>query len=125
MKMARKRPLGVTILGIYLLFYSLIGFIIALSLLGYGGNLLSNGNPFGAIFGVGVMCVGLIYLAIVISRFFVAIGVLKLKRKAWKGAFIILSIGMLIDMIQGFMFAVFLGMVALIYLIFVRRHFRS
>lgn len=123
--MARKRPLGVTILGIYLLIYSLVGLLIALSLLGYGGDLISDSNPFGAIFGVGVMCVGLIYLFIVISRFFIAIGVLKLKRKAWKGAFIILSIGMLIDLIQGLMFAVLLGVIALVYLIFVRKHFRS
>lgn len=123
--MARKRPLGVTILGIYLLIYSLVGLLIALSMLGYGGDLISDGNPFGAIFGVGVMCVGLIYLFIVISRFFIAIGVLKLKRKAWKGAFIILSIGMLIDLIQGLMFAILLGVIALVYLIFVRKYFRS
>ncbi|MCK4717520.1 MAG: hypothetical protein KAT70_02530 [Thermoplasmata archaeon] len=121
-----------TILGIYLLFYAFVGLTIALALLGMGGYLITGGiipeavgyEQLLPIAGAALIVVGVIYLILAISRFGIAIGIFRMERVAWKGAFIIIGISILLDLIMGKGGSVFLGVIALLYLIVVRRHFR-
>lgn len=124
--MSRNRPLGVTILGIYFLLYSFIGLIIAFEILGVGGNYLTEpagSDPLEPMLGLGIMLIGLIYLMIVISRFTIGVGLFRMSSSAWRGAFIVIIISMFLDWIQGIMVGVILGLIALFYLILVKRHF--
>lgn len=124
--MSRNRPLGVTILGIYFLIYSLIGLIIAFEILGVGGNYLTDpagSDPLKPMLGLSIFLIGLIYLIIVISRFTIGIGLFRMSRGAWRGAFLILLISVFLDWIQGIMVGVILGLIALLYLILVKKYF--
>lgn len=122
--MARYRPAGVILLGIYLILYALVAFSMAQGYLG-------PGNPSGPFSGydpvvadIGNYALGIIYLFIAATRLIAAFGVLSLKRRAWKTAFVLITMGMIMDLLQAHGIPLFLGAVALIYLIYVRDHFR-
>ncbi len=117
----KKRPLGITILGIYILLLALVAFVMALDYM-EGWNLsvlddqslITDFSPF---------ILGIVYLLLGISRFGVGIGVFLMKRTAWSGAFFIISIGMFFDMLNGHLFAFIAGLLALFYLIASKKKF--
>jgi len=115
-KKKKKTPLGVIILGIIIILSSFVYLILALAFF-----LLGFVVP---AFAVLTTIISLIILIFGVMRFFVGIGLLKMKRKAWGSAVFIIILGMLFDMFQGqggsFIFNFFL----LIYLFFMKKHFR-
>ncbi len=118
--MGRRRPFGVTILGLYIIVFAMLALLISLNHL-QGWDIYT---PDGSISGMSSLALGIIYLFIGLSRLGVGIGVLNLKRAAWKGAFIIISIGIFFDLIYGYTFGVILGVIALLYLMMMKNHFR-
>ncbi len=118
--MKRTIPLGVTVLGIYIVLFGIAAILIALDHLqmweGFIPSSISDDiNP---------LAFGIIYLLIGISRLGVGVGVLNLKKASWKGAFIIISLGVLMDLFYGHSLYVFIGVIALLYLIYMKKHFR-
>ena len=112
----KKRPLGVIILGIIITLSTFVYIYLAL-------YIFNVGLVFRGIFVITAI-VALIILILGIMRFFVGIGLLKMKRKAWRSALFIIIIGMILDIFQkqggSFVFNFFL----LIYLFLVKKHFR-
>ncbi len=122
--MVRKRPLGVILLGIYLILYALLAFSMAQGYLARGDfpRALKGYEPF--LWGLGYYALGVIYIFIAATRLIAAVGVLTLKRRAWNTAFILITIGMIVDILQGHGVPLLLGIIALIYLIIVKDKFR-
>ncbi len=118
----KKRPLGITILGIYILLLALMSFIMALNYM--EGNNLPAIDDDPMITALSPLVLGTIYFLLGISKLGVAAGVLMMKRTAWGGAFFIISIGMLFDFLNGHLFAFIAGLLALFYLIASKKQFR-
>ncbi|MFW6142365.1 MAG: hypothetical protein ACOC53_07385 [Candidatus Saliniplasma sp.] len=122
--MVRKRPIGVIILGVGLVLYALLAFSIA------QGYLAGDDLPWTflgykpLLLGLGHYVLGLIYIIIAVTRLIAAAGVLTLKRKSWSTAFILITIGMVADILLGLGVPLLLGIIALIYLIIVKDKFR-
>lgn len=104
-----KRPLIVTILGLVMIFWALVYLVFAFAVMGIG-------NPFASILGIGVLLYAL-------WRFIIALGVLSMKKKAWKPAMITILIWILIDLITGNGFMVFLELFTLLYLLAIKKQF--
>ncbi|MDG6220877.1 MAG: hypothetical protein QCI38_05450 [Candidatus Thermoplasmatota archaeon] len=126
-----KRPLGVALLSIFLFFYGVVGILIAIVLLSAGGILATGAVPLGVsenhmvpLVGAVLLALGAAYFVIALSRFAVSIGLWKLKRGAWKGAFVIIVIGLFLDVALGSGASLLLGLLALAYLMLMRKHFR-
>ncbi|GEM_PF-4752299 len=122
--MARKKPLGVILLGIYLLLYALLALSMAQGYMARGDFSRAFKGIEPMLWGLGYYAIGIIYLFIAATRFIAAVGVLTLKRRAWKAAVVLILIGMLVDLLQGHGIPLLLGVIALVYLSFIKDEFR-
>lgn len=118
----KKRPLGITVLGLYIIILGLLSILMALDHM-EGWDLTGLGNM-SAITALSPFAYGLIYSLLGISKLGVAIGVLMMKRNAWGSAFFIISVGSLFDFINGHLLAFLAGILALLYLIASKKKFR-
>ncbi len=118
----KKRPLGITILGIYILLLALMSFITALNYM--EGNDLPEMDDDPMITALSPLVLGSIYFLLGVSKLGVAVGVFMMKRTAWGGAFFIISIGMLFDLLNGHYIIFLAGLFALFYLLASKKQFR-
>jgi hypothetical protein len=122
--MVSYRPTGVTILAAFIIItYGLI-FVLGLAILFIGISEISQVGFAGEFASV----VGIFLLIWAFLRLSMGFGLLRMRRRAWRSAMIVFSIGLLIDLgITMFVAAVpgqvLLDVIVLVYLLAVRKHF--
>ncbi len=121
--MKRTIPLGVTILGTYIALFGIATIVIALNYLQIWEGVIP-GIPSSTSDDINPLTMGIIYILVGISRLWVGVGVLNLKKASWKGAIVIISIGVFMDLFYGHFLYVIIGVIALLYLIFMKKYFR-
>lgn len=117
--MVSYRPIGVTILAVFIIITYSILFIAGLALLIWGIASI----PTIGVLGGAISFLGLVFLIWAFLRLSMGFGLLSLRSKAWRSAFIIFSIGLIIDLMIA-REQVILDVIILIYLLIVKKHFR-
>lgn len=117
--MVSYRPIGVTILAVFIIITYSVIFLIGLAVLFMGVAAI----PYVGVGGGVVMTWGIIILVFAFLRLSMGFGLLRMRRRAWKSAMIVFLIGLFIDLLitPG---QVLLDIIIIVYLLIVKRHFR-
>ncbi len=117
--MVSYRPLGVTVLAVFIIITYSIIFLLGIALLIWGIKAM----PVIGIKSLGGSFLGIVFIIWAFLRISTGFGLLGLRKPAWRSAMTIFCIGLVID----FFIAreqVILDAIIIIYLIIVKRHFR-
>jgi hypothetical protein len=117
--MVSYRPIGVTILAVFIIITYSIIFLIGLAWLLGGAAAI----PYVGIGGGVAMTIGIVILVFAFLRLSMGFGLLRMRRSAWRSAMMVFCIGLVIDyfITPG---QVLLDIIIIVYLLIVKRHFR-
>jgi hypothetical protein len=117
--MVSYRPLGVTILAAFIIITYGIIFVAALVVLVYGITTFTRVGLEGEV----MSFLGFVFLIWAFLRLSMGFGLLKMRRRAWRSAMIVFTIGLIIDLVLALSGQVVLDVVIIIYLLIVKKHF--
>jgi hypothetical protein len=117
--MVSYRPLGVTILAVFIIITYGIIFVAALAVLLYGFSTLTRVGLEGEV----LSFLGFVFLIWALIRLSMGFGLLRMRRKAWRSAMVVFGIGIIIDLVLALPGQVLLDVIIIIYLLIVKKHF--
>jgi hypothetical protein len=118
-QMVSYRPVGVTILAVFIILIYGVIFLAGLVVLIYGISTLTQVGYTGEFASI----VGMFFLIWALLRLSMGFGLLKMRRRAWRSAMIVFGIGLLIDLLLTLYGQALLDVGIIVYLLVVKKHF--